>query len=127
MAERLFCTQQVAGSIPCQRLQRIYMEAQLDLFETPAEESLTIHRSFEGVVRTMISTREDTPDWMYMKAIELSRAADEAHDSNLLPEYVVLNLIFSQLALERRVHMLEVAILEFKRWSKSVEKRIRTF
>lgn len=71
--------------------------------------------SFEYSVREYMDTREDLPDWMHMKAIERSRALDEAQDSGYFSYGVASQLIFGLLALERRLAAVESAMLDQRR------------
>lgn len=67
--------------------------------------------SLEDQVRLAFSIRDDLPDWMYMKAIEVSRVFDEAQEDGRLAETIVSHAIFGQLGLERRIASLESWVL----------------
>jgi len=92
--------------------------------DTPeAATSLAGFGSFELHIRGLMTGREDLPDWMHMKAIELSRAADQARDyHDSLLEFCVVNQIFSILGLERRIAALEAWQLDQERWNVWIEE-----
>ena len=63
----------------------------------------------ESRTRRLLDQIEDLPDWVYMKAVELSRALDE---SDLSPESVAVTLLLLNLSLERRLQALETLCME---------------